>query len=121
MTAGARSSVAARMWWTSGRCPRSHSRSRSRAGGSLTVGGRVGRLSSLIVRSCQAQFAGNPFDRPVELDAAGVGRAAEPGRDVGPGEALGAQVGQLPLLGTEAVAELLEQFAPGDGLAGARL
>jgi hypothetical protein len=43
----------------------------------------VVRLGSLLRGCLQAEFLGDPFDGPVQLDAPAVRGAAEQGRDVG--------------------------------------
>src|SRR5262245_50388610 len=72
--------------------------------------------SSVIFGFVQSQLAGHPGDGACELLAAGVGGAAHLAGDVGPLAALGAQVGQAPLLVAEPVAERREQLPPLDDL-----
>src|SRR5579885_1523727 len=62
----------------------------------------------------------HPIEGSRQLLAAGPRRAPEPVGDLGPVAALGAEVGQEPLLVGEAAAVLLEQLAAGDQPAGGR-
>jgi hypothetical protein len=56
----------------------------------------------------QPQFPGNAFHDTGPLHAPGLGLAAEPLGDVGPGQALAAQVGEFSFLVGEALAKTAE-------------
>ena len=62
---------------------------------------------------------GDAPHRPGQLHAPGLGRAAEPGGDVGPGQPLAAQVGELSFLVAESLPQALQQLFPREQLAGA--